>query len=910
MGVSPRSTHPTTPPLPSHTPPPAPLSHFSAGKAAAKGERLFSRASPRQSIAARAARIARGAVKAARLLRTGAAGRRRAAVVAALLVAALWSFGKRADYAREKAADAGAVGGADGAGSWGGGMWGKAGWAAAGEPAAEAAVVADGGVEGLGGAVEGNVSVNVVVNAAMKTAREQFGNEPVSMVVLFHNEYDTLLPVLDSWIEGGLTDYVQEILFYLNGVKGETEFYSKVSAVKDGRIPKEKVRVMSQHPNLPLGLAIRKMVESARSEFVLLMEKDWKLVEPREVMISRLRDSKIIVGSGAANLVRHRHRDNPGVPIHALIMHAGREESILRQQTNLLCFAHHWQKDPSEVFPGKGIMSRCGGSDRGLDEEDVFCTPARYCQWTNNPGFFKKTWFLSEIGDRFVIEYKKELEKEGPKSPFLDFEYYTNWRGYAWNDRNITVATGAGLFSHTETEHQHFNTFWYAYFRLTTDLEEIGLNYLKNETLFKQLGGVHYHPDFPKPPPLTERYPVEFVRKYQVPNAFAGSFEEQKKLIDKVYEPYVADYRVQHGAVDSASRGGLFSVDKAKKPVPWRNLVTHLHFNTEKAMMMVAPEQPHEMTTTLVTSLLDLDRHTVDRDFSIYMDAMQDWLKHEYNKVVYTSQDIATKLLVNMSAEAKETTKFIYTSREELRTKWIGPDNYDRIQELRKSESWYSLASWLRNSPQAKLADYNPMVMSKMFMMRDVARSNPWNTSHFLYIDTKHNCRNPTKFSPRSDHIVRSHMFAKLLLTYFDYLPATEVHGFEYAAFNKWVNINSDERKSVYVGRGGIIGGSRFIIEALTAMYDVVLTASLREGLMGTEENILSILMAQVPQYINPFSNDYGCRDNLAKDHRCSKATGGYNCAIFTWAVQDAPEAGPERDPASVSNQEVKVSVR
>jgi Bacterial protein of unknown function (HtrL_YibB) len=580
---------------------------------------------------------------------------------------------------------------------------------------------------------------------------------------------------------------------------------------------------------------------------------------------------------------------SPGVPIHALIMHQGREESIMRQQPNMLCFVHHWQKDPTVVYPGAGIMKRCGGAENHIEEDDVFCAPAKYCQWTNNPGVFRKQWFLNEIANEYQKQYDIELAKEGANSPFLDFEYYTNWRDYAWNSRNITVAVGGGLFGHAESEHKHFNTFWYAHFRLQTDLEEVREFYLKNETSFKKLGGVHWHPDYPRPPSMMERYPVDFVRKHQVPRMFTGSVATQRDIIAKVFGPYLKSYRSRY---DPASKS-IIDEGNALRDVPWRSLITSLHFATEQAMMLAPPKMPHEMTITLVTSLFDIDRHNVDRGFGMYMDAMQEWLTHEYPKVVYTTEDIAEKLLPGMTNKTKASTKFVYTSRSELRTKWIGPDNYDKIQRIRKDAKWRGQAPWLAKSPQARLADYNALVMSKLYMTRDAARENFWNTSHFVYIDAKHNCRNPKAITPKSDHIIRAHMFDKFLVTHFDYTPATEVHGFEYRSFNEWLNIADKSAVNVKVGRGGIFGGSAFILEAMTAMYDVALTATLRTGLMGTEENIFSILMYQVPQYVDSFSNDWACPDNLKGDHKCAKPNPHYNCGIFVWAAENAPISTP-----------------
>ena len=60
---------------------------------------------------------------------------------------------------------------------------------------------------------------------------------------------------------------------------------------------------------------------------------------------------------------------------------------------------------------------------------------------------------MKEVGERLIVEYGKELNQDGSTSPFLDFEYYTNWRSYAWTDKTFTVAVGEGLLSHADSEH-------------------------------------------------------------------------------------------------------------------------------------------------------------------------------------------------------------------------------------------------------------------------------------------------------------------------------------------------------------------------------------------------------------------------------------------------------------------------
>lgn len=743
-------------------------------------------------------------------------------------------------------------------------------------------------------------NAHVAPISANRVTRINAAKGKMSVIVLFHGEYESMRFASKSWIRNGLIALADELVIFLNGMQKNTPLLERIPELRPIQ-ELGKLRIIPNPENMPLGLAIVKMVELARYEYVFLLEKDWELIEPVETMFSRIVDSKVMLKEKVADVIRHRHRINPGVPLHALIMHQGREESILRIQKNLLCYTHHWQNDPTTSYPAQGIMWRCGkGTNEkvDLDESHVFCATSEYCQWTNNPVIFYRKWFLDNVGYEFQKEYKREKDKEGADSPFLDFEYYTNWRPNAWTNKNFTIALGTGLFRHAEQNEQgDFNTFWYAHYRLTVDFEEVREQYLRNETDFKALGGVHQPPDVEKMPSMMQRYPVQFARKYHWRDTFTGTIETQREMIDEVYDTYLKRYRVLDESEWNIT-GAKSS--KVKRKVDWRSTITSLHEVVRKAMMIAPPAMPHEMSITLVTCTLDIGRHGLaedsyqfKRDFKMYLDALEDWLTHKYPKVVYTSKNIADEMLTRMSNETKASTKFIFTTREELRTKWLGPDNYAKVQEIRTSEEWKGRADWLPNSPQGALEDYNPLVMSKLFMMRDAARQNYWETSHFLFIDSKHNCRNPKKFTPKNDHIIRAHMFDKFLMTHFDYTPSSEVHGFEYKAFNAHCNMNNvEDRQLVKVGRGGIFGGSAFVLEYIAAMYDVALTATLRAGLMGTEENIFSILFYQVPQYVDAFSNNWACPDNLKGDHSCDsmKDHQGYNCAIFDWVARDAVE--------------------
>lgn len=136
-----------------------------------------------------------------------------------------------------------------------------------------------------------------------------------------------------------------------------------------------------------------------------------------------------------------------------------------------------------------------------------------------------------------------------------------------------------------------------------------------------------------------------------------------------------------------------------------------------------------------------------------------------------------------------------------------------------------------------------------------------------------HNCNDPDGLGQEEMKFFQEQMFDKLMITYFDYEPAGEIHGFEKRAFFRFTGVEDvGHSTEVIVGRGGIFGGTKEYLEVATLAYHEMLAGSLAEGYMGTEENIFSLLWYRTPELV----------------HRYDNKEGG-NCAVFSEAVHGAP---------------------
>lgn len=241
--------------------------------------------------------------------------------------------------------------------------------------------------------------------------------------------------------------------------------------------------------------------------------------------------------------------------------------------------------------------------------------------------------------------------------------------------------------------------------------------------------------------------------------------------------------------------------------------------------------------TTLVTGLWNIGRSELTEGFRRQIDEYVEHLNQlirETDAFIYLYLDPSLSHLVPYN----ERLFIVPRSIEELRsnfdfTKWI--------DEIRVNPNWYNNAEWLPNSPQAALKDYNIVTMSKYFLLNDASISNPFKTKYFYWLDAGiartlplHYVKIDVLDKIPDVYDVRN----KLLFLSYPYTGNTEVHGFLRSGMNKFSNVDY----TTYVCRGGFFGGSSEIIQKYNSVYYVTLYNTLKEGYMGTEESIFTIL--------------------------------------------------------------------
>ena len=244
---------------------------------------------------------------------------------------------------------------------------------------------------------------------------------------------------------------------------------------------------------------------------------------------------------------------------------------------------------------------------------------------------------------------------------------------------------------------------------------------------------------------------------------------------------------------------------------------------------------------TLVTGLWDLGRDGLTEGWSRsyndhYLKKFDELLKIDNNLIIFGDTELE---------------KFVWERREQSNTQFVNKDLswfkdnefYDKIQKIRNNPDWYNQVGWLKDSTQAKLEMYNPLVMGKMFLLHDAKILDKFDSEYLFWIDAGlTNTVNPGYFT--HDKVIDKlpKLTHKFTFITFPYETTSEIHGFKFDKICEFAGTNVNK-----VARGGFFGGTKDSITEANNLYYQLLSATLSSGYMGTEESIFSIMIYKYP---------------------------------------------------------------
>ena len=250
---------------------------------------------------------------------------------------------------------------------------------------------------------------------------------------------------------------------------------------------------------------------------------------------------------------------------------------------------------------------------------------------------------------------------------------------------------------------------------------------------------------------------------------------------------------------------------------------------------------------TLVTGLWDLGRGELTEGWSRpyethYLTKFNELLKTENNLIIFGDSE-----LENFVRERRTPSNTQFINKD---LSWFKNNEfYDKIQKIRNNPDWFNQAGWLSESTQAKLEMYNPLVMSKMFLLHDAKILDKFNSEYLFWIDAGlTNTVHSGYFT--HDKVIDKlpNLINKFTFITFPYETNSEIHGFE---FEKLCELSGNKVNKV--ARGGFFGGPKETISDINSIYYGLLSSTLNDGYMGTEESIFSIMLYKHSDLINYF---------------------------------------------------------
>jgi len=243
---------------------------------------------------------------------------------------------------------------------------------------------------------------------------------------------------MESWRMNGLLDIADEKMIFLNSPTAEdrsiaSEFGFDVYTTDE------------RAGNVMAGPSLAYLAGNSTADYLLLLEKDFVLSAPRDVMMRemytgvqhlargvdayRLRGKSDYPAEGMPNCCEKR--DPPTCPYHSNWRSAGYFGDHMNWLL-ILC-------DPDIMEHSNGRLAQC---TKEPNAPTSYCFTSGETNWSNNPILFPRTWFNDKIRDIALMDFERNNM----------FEFNTMMSWLSWKPPARICMSEQGIFTHNEID--------------------------------------------------------------------------------------------------------------------------------------------------------------------------------------------------------------------------------------------------------------------------------------------------------------------------------------------------------------------------------------------------------------------------------------------------------------------------
>lgn len=234
----------------------------------------------------------------------------------------------------------------------------------------------------------------------------------LSLIMLSYKHQRTLTNTLTSYKVNGLLDLCPDL----------TIFFQKISDEDRAVADKFGLKYSGWDFNMrPFDYRIKQAIDTVQTKYFIFLESDWVLIENKEETEKQLLEALDLIESGKMDVVKFRHRRNPGWPLYSEGLLKFKEREVWDRWSSHLMECVHWYENPDQMFP-----------DQIKKDWGYFHTTSEYINYTNNPCIYNIDLFRSKLSPFFQENQNIELRIE---------------EGY-WRSLGLRIAHGKGLFTH------------------------------------------------------------------------------------------------------------------------------------------------------------------------------------------------------------------------------------------------------------------------------------------------------------------------------------------------------------------------------------------------------------------------------------------------------------------------------